>query len=298
MAGVRASVLLTGVQTGLPSLVAAGSELVAAGLYILGARRLADRGRLWPARRQVSFLTGVAAVWVATGSGLAVYDESSVTLHLVQHVLLMMVAPPLLALGRPLGLAAQAGRRKLQVGVTRLVRSRVATALTHPLTAGIFYFGTMWALLVDRRVYDYVIAHQPVHDASHGLLLAVGLLYWTPLVAPDSSVHRLSHPARMLLLLVTMPLEALPGAWIRYQSSPIDAINTLADTRAAGELLLVAATGACSLWLCAVAAQWFAFAVREERREAARTPAAGWTVPWWVQAADPAPPGPAGVSDA
>ena len=285
---VRLSVLLTGIQTGIPALVAAGADLVAAGLYLAGTRRLASRGRGWPARRTASFLGGLAAVWVAVGSGLAAYDRTSVTLHVIQHVLLMMVAPPLLALGRPLPLAAQAGRRPVQVRLTRLVRGPALSALTHPVTASGLYFGTMWAMLVDRRVYDYLIAHHAAHDAGHGLMLAVGALYWIPLVAPDSSRHRLSHPGRMLLLLVSMPLEALPGAWMHYQSSPMAVINTLADTRTAGELLLVAATGACSVWLVTIAVQWFAFAVREDRREAAKAPATGWAVPWWVEPASEA----------
>ncbi len=280
--GVRWSVLLTGVRTGIPDLVATAVLVASGAAYLAGGRRLAGRGRRWPARHTAAFLAGLASIWVAVGSGLAVYDDSSVTLHVVQHVLLMMVAPPLLALGRPLPLAAQAAGRTAQVRITRLLGHRAVTVATHPLVGAVVYFGTMWSMLVDRPVYGYLVAHQPVHDASHVLLVVAGLVYWAPLVAPDASRHRLSHTARMLLLLTSMPLEALPGAWMRYQSTPIDVINTLSDTHTAGELLLVAATGACSVWLCAVALQWFAYAMREESREAAKAPTAEWTVPWWV----------------
>lgn len=287
--GVRLHVLLTGVQTGGPALATCGAELAGAALYVWGANRLAARGRRWPGRHTGAFLAGLAAIWVAVGSGLAAYDETSVTLHMVQHILLMMVAPPLLALGRPVALATSASRRPVQVRINRLMRSRLVGALTHPVPASALYFGTMWLMLADQRVYDYLIGHEGVHQASHGLLLVVGLLYWAPLVAPDASRHRLSHPARVMLLLLSMPLEALPGVIMRFRSSPIAVINNLVDTRTAGEVFLVAATGACSLWLVTVVVQWFAYALREERREAARPEGAGrgWTVPWW---AEPAPP--------
>lgn len=281
--GVRWSVLLTGVQSGIPALAVTSTLLAAAGLYLAGVRRLARRGRRWPGRHTVSFLAGLAAIWVAVGSGLAFYDDSSVVLHMVQHILLMMAAPPLLALGRPVPLAAQSSTRGVQVRLTRLMRARVVTVLTHPVVAGILYFFTMWVMLVDRQVYDYLVTHQTAHEAGHVLLLAAGLLYWPPLVAPDTSRHHLSHPGRVVLLLLSMPLEALPGIWMRFQSTPIAPINTLADTRAGGEVFLVAATGACSLWLVAVVSQWFAFAVREERREQARDSTdLEWTVPAWA----------------
>lgn len=287
-AGVRASVLLTGVQTGVLALLATAAELVAAGAYLGAARRLSRRpagtpSRRWPARHSAAFILGLVSIWVAVGSGLAAYDRTNVTLHLAQHVLLMMVAPPLLALGRPLALAAQASRRPVQIGITRFMRSRGLWVLTHPVPAGLLYFGAMWAMLVDRGVYDYLIGHEAVHDASHVALIVVGLLYWSPLVAPDASRHRLSPAGRMVLLLLSMPAEALPGEWLRFQSTPIDPINNLADTRTGGEVFLIAATAACSLWLIAVAVQWFAFALREERRELKRsTEAAEWTVPSWV----------------
>ncbi|HET9076744.1 MAG TPA: cytochrome c oxidase assembly protein [Acidimicrobiales bacterium] len=301
LSGVRAGVLLTGVQTAAPALAAAGAEVAAAGLYLWGVRRLAGRGRRWPVRRTLAFMAGLTTIWLAVGSGLAAYDETSVTLHMVQHVLLMTAAPPLLALGRPLALATQAARRPAQVRLNRLLRSGPVAALTHPLPAAVLYFGTMWVMLVDRPAYDYLIADQPAHRASHVLLLAVGLLYWTPLVAPDTARHRLSHPARVVLLLLSMPLEALPGVFMRFRSTPIDAINSLADTRTAGELFLVAATGACSLWLVAVVVQWFAFAVREERRQASGPDGAGgaWTVPWWIgPATPPVAASPSGPSEA
>lgn len=293
LSGVRLHIVLTGVQTGAPALLADAAEAAAALLYCFGTRSVHQRGRRWPGRQALAFGAGLVAIWVAVGSGLASYDETSVTLHMVQHILLMMAAPPLLALGRPVLLLTQAAPRRTQVAVARFMRGRLVSAATHPAFATPVYFATMWVMLVDRSVYDYLVSNQPVHELSHVVLLTVGLLYWPPLVAPDVSAHRLSFQARMLLLLGSMPLEALPGGWMRFQATPIDPINSLAGTHTAGEVFLVAATGACSIWLCTIAIQWFAFAVREERREAAKPTPTGWTVPWW---AEPVPAASSGSS--
>jgi cytochrome c oxidase assembly factor CtaG len=79
--------------------------------YVIGVRRLHARGRSWPASRTAAFLSGLVVVLVATESGLAAYDRVLYSLHVVQHVLLGMVAPLLLVLGAPITLALQAGSR-------------------------------------------------------------------------------------------------------------------------------------------------------------------------------------------
>ena len=71
-------------------------------LYAVGVRRLARRGRVWPAARWVPFTAGVIVLGVA-----ALLPESSFSWHMTQHVLLGMVIPILLALGAPITLALQ-----------------------------------------------------------------------------------------------------------------------------------------------------------------------------------------------
>ena len=97
--------------------------VVLAAAYVIGVRRLHAHGRSWPATRTAAFLSGLVVVLVATESGVAAYDRVLYSLHVVQHILLGMVAPLLLVLGAPITLALQAGSRASQRRILRVLRS-------------------------------------------------------------------------------------------------------------------------------------------------------------------------------
>ena len=272
-------------QTGPLDPVVTALLVATATFYLRSVGRLRRRGRRWPTGRSAAFIAGVVIVWVATGSALAARDESSVTVNVVVHLLLMMVAPPLIVLGRPLTLTTQSAGRRVQVRLNRTLRHRLLTAVTHPAPAWVLYLAAMAVMLSSRPVYDALVSHPVVHDAGHGLLLFAGLLYWQPLVGGDGS-HRPSFAVRTMSILANMPFEVLVGLWLRYQTTPVDPINSLADTHAAGEAFVVGATLVSTVWLAVVVGQWAAYAGREERRAAVTAVTAGseWTVPWWVAA--------------
>lgn len=282
---VQPSTLLTGVQTGALDLLAQAMLGVSAVLYLMALRRLAGRGRRISRGRTVAFMAGLVLLWVAVGSGLAAYDDTNVTVHVVQHLLLMMAAPPLLVVGQPLIVAMQATPRRIQAGMARTFASTPVRFLTHPAVAWTVYFGSMVAMLADRPVYHYLIHHQLVHDASHLLAVVAGLLYWEPLLGGATSGRRLSHPARIISMLANMPFEVLIGIWLRYQTTTLDPVSTLADTRRAGEAFIVGATLASTVWLAGVAVRWGMAARREDRRVALQPRTGEWSTPWWVEAA-------------
>jgi cytochrome c oxidase assembly factor CtaG len=111
----------------LASLVAVGAA------YAAGVRRT----RRWPARRSACFAAGAGVLAVALLSGVDAWADRLQSVHMVQHGLLMLVAPPLLAAGAPVALALRAlradGRRRL----ARALRHPVARAIGHPAT-GLF----------------------------------------------------------------------------------------------------------------------------------------------------------------
>ncbi|HLI55304.1 MAG TPA: cytochrome c oxidase assembly protein [Acidimicrobiales bacterium] len=298
-AAVRAHILLLGVQTGPLALIADAFEAAAIVWYLAGVRRLARRGRRWPLLSSAAFVGGVVAVWVGIGSGLAAYDDVNVTLHVVQHLLLMMVAPPLITLGRPITLASQAAHHRTQVKLLKVVHSRVVAVLTFPVLTWFLYYGMMYAMLEDRGVYDYTVAHPLVHDGVHLALLAVGFLYWQPLVGTDPTRWRLPLPARAGSIFLGMPFEAFLGISISEFSVPIDPINTLANTHMAGDTFWTFSMAISALCIATVAAQWFRQLEREkgqeDRRARVQAEAStalarqlgvegvreGWSVPWW-----------------
>lgn len=288
-------VLLLGIRTDPASLIAGAVLAAAAVAYLLAARHRGRKGPPWPAGATATFLLGLASIWIAVGSGLAAYDESSVTLHVVQHILLMMVAAPLLALGAPATLAAQTAGRRHQVRLLAALRSRPVRWGSMPLVASAVYLGSMWAYFLT-PAYPYTITHPLAHDATHVGFLAIGYLYWQPMVGADPA-PRPSAPVRLVAIMLGASLEGALGVVVSLLPRPLAPINTLADTRAAGRTWLVLAMLACGVWSSVVIWQWLAQAAREApradrlAREAAElsrrraealglpVPPPGWSVP-------------------
>ena len=244
-----------------------------------------------------AFSAGIVVVFVAVGSGFAAYDTVSVTVHVIQHVLLMMVAPPLLALGKPVTLLTQAASRANQVRVLKVVHSPVVAALPFPVVAWFLYYGTMYAYFMT-GLYAYSISHPLFHDATHLWFFAVGYLFWHPIVGLDPARWRWPHPVRMASLFLGMPFEAFLGIGIAQLPRPLDQINTLAATHSAGDTFWIVSMMATGLCLAVVVLQWFRQLDRETVRVDRRIEATtaenraraedlgidlpeGCTVPWW-----------------
>jgi cytochrome c oxidase assembly factor CtaG len=148
-------------QTTPLDLVAQAVLICAGAAYGAGVQRLAAAGRRWPVRRSIAFWSGLLAVWVAVGSRLAAYDDSVVTIHVVQHLLLMMLAPPLMVLGQPMVLASQAAGRRVQARLVRLMNGPLRV-MTNPVAVGVAYLGSMFVMMADRPVYAYLVGHDLV----------------------------------------------------------------------------------------------------------------------------------------
>jgi cytochrome c oxidase assembly factor CtaG len=296
-AAVSLRILLTGVQTGPLSLLTDALLLAIACLYLVGVRQLGRRARQWSQWSTAAFVAGLVAIWVAVGSGLAAYDDVNVTMHVIQHVLLMMIAPPLLALGRPVTLATQASRRRVQVRILRIVHSPIVAALTFPVFVWVFYYGTMYVFFMT-GVYQYSIVHPLFHDATHLWFFVAGYLFWEPLIGLDPARWRWPYPVRAVSLFLGMPFESFLGIGIAQMTRPISSINSLANTHTAGDTLWVLAMAVTGLWLAVILWQWYRQmereTVRQDRRvevdhieNRARAEALGLdlppdvTVPWW-----------------
>jgi cytochrome c oxidase assembly factor CtaG len=184
--------------------------LIAAVLYLVGVRRLAERGRPWPRRRTGCFIGGLAVIVIATESGLAAYDRVLFSLHVVQHLLLGMVAPLLLVLGAPVTLTLQAAGRSTQTRLLRLLHSRAFGAVTHPVVAWLLFGGTMIALYFS-GLYELSLRNQWVHAAMHLHFVVVGFLFLTYVVGIDPVVRALGYGARLLFVLVVLPFHAFLG---------------------------------------------------------------------------------------
>ncbi|MHB1446583.1 MAG: cytochrome c oxidase assembly protein [Acidimicrobiales bacterium] len=300
---VHLHVLLTAWQFGdWAADVAFGLQLAGLALYGLGVLRLRRRGRRWRSRRTLSFLAGVLVLMVALVSGLSSYDNSVFLIHISQHLLLMMVAPPLLALGAPVTLALQASGRTATARIIQLMRSRTAVLLASPMVAAGLYYGFMYLDLLS-PFYHYSLVHPLVHDASHLAIFSLGCLFWWPILGVDRFPGRVHFGLRLASLGLGMPFEVFLGIALLSMRSPIAPQHSLADTHLGGGAFWVSTMTINFLAALVVLSQ----RMRQDERLAARLDRGGgsseadherWASAWMARtgAVPPTDSGPAGQS--
>ncbi len=245
--------------------------VILGGLYVGGVRRLARRNRSWSAARSGAFGAGLVAVAVATQGPLAVADVERFSLHVVQHVLPGMVAPAFLALGAPVTLALQASTRATQVVLLRVLHGRVVATLTHPVTAWLIFGGSLIVLYFS-PLLELSLRNDLVHATMHFQFLAAGGLFCWTAVGLDPMRWRLPHGARLLFVLLAVPVHAIVGLALLggtellaggfYGSGP----SPLSDQRLGGGLLWALGDLFGVVLAGVVLAQWMTHEERVGRR--------------------------------
>jgi len=198
--------------------------LLGAGLaWLWTIRRIGSRhpGNPVPRARSLAFAGGLAAIAIALLSGIDRYDTTLFSIHMVQHLLLTLVAAPLIALAAPvttlLRVASPSTRRHLLLPI---LHSRVARVLGFPVVSWLLFAAVMWGThfspLFDRSLEDPL-----VHDLEHGLYLMAGLLFWWPAVGLDPSPWRMPHPVRAIYVFLQMPQNTFLAVAILYAAEPL-----------------------------------------------------------------------------
>ncbi len=197
-----------------PELLPLLGVLVAGALYLRGVRLLRRRGDRWAPGRSAAFLGGgLGTVAFATMSGLAAYDTTLFAPHMVQHMLLTMVAPVFLALGAPVTLALRTLPAGARGRLLALLHSRFAAFLSFPLLGWLLFVASPFVLYFSGW-YEATLDSRLLHELLHVHFLAVGSLFFWPLLGIDPLPGRRSHPFRMLLVAVTLPFHAFLGVSI------------------------------------------------------------------------------------
>lgn len=193
--------------------------LLASGAAYLGAVRRVDAAHPdspVPRDRPAFFLVGLAAIAVALQSGIERWDTTLFSIHMVQHLLLVVVAAPAIALAAPITLllrvATPAARSRW---ILPVLRSRVVKVIGHPLVAWLLFAATMWASHVS-PLFDAALEDELLHMLEHALFLGTALLFWWPVVGRDPSPWRMSYPARLFYLFLAMPLNSFLGVLILF----------------------------------------------------------------------------------
>jgi putative membrane protein len=185
----------------------------------IGSRR-DRRHRCWPRRRVACFVAGLLVLVVDLYSGIGTEADTRLSVHMVEHMVMWLVAAPLLAAGAPVRLAFFAlgrdGRRRL----AGWLRSRPASALTSP-AGSVSLFSAVLVITHIPAVYGLALANDYAHAAEHGLYLVAALLMWAPLLGVDPLPHRLGSRGRVACLATCMLPMLLIAAWLGFAGQPV-----------------------------------------------------------------------------
>ncbi|MGD0925082.1 MAG: cytochrome c oxidase assembly protein [Streptosporangiaceae bacterium] len=200
--------------------------VVFAALYLWGAWRVGRRhpARPWPWWRTGLFLGGLAVVVLATESGIGAYDDVLFWDHMIQHLMLIMIAPPLLVLAQPVTLLLHASRNPVHSWAKRVVRSRVVSFLTWPPFVLVLYAATIAGTHLT-GLMSLVMSNPALHDAEHALYLVVGYLFFLPILGSEPIRWRLSYPIRFVMLVVAMPVDTFTGLVLGTENTPMKGMS-------------------------------------------------------------------------
>jgi cytochrome c oxidase assembly factor CtaG len=182
-------------------------------LYRWAARAVsrAHPGNVWPRWRAWSWYGGLVVLLVALESPIGTYDTTLFSVHMVQHLLMTLVAAPLLAIGAPITLllrvSSPSTRRRWLLPV---LHSHVLRVLSFPVVTWVVFAAVMWASHFS-SLFDAALDNEAAHVLEHGLFLGAALLFWWPVVGADPSPWRLPHPARVAYLFLGMPQSSFLG---------------------------------------------------------------------------------------
>ena len=236
-----------------------------------------------PRRRTVAFLAGMLALAFALISGIERYDTSLFSVHMVQHVLLMLVAAPLLALAAPITLVL-----RLSSGETRrrrlipFLHSGPVRFLAHPIVAWVMFAVMMWATHFS-PLFNASLEDPLIHDLEHMLFLTGALLFWWPAVALDPAPWRMSHPARIGYLFTQMTQNTFLAVVILNATAVLYphyatlvrpwGMAALEDQRLAAGIMWIVGDAVFLTAILAVVAGWMRAEARNEARDDRRADA-------------------------
>jgi cytochrome c oxidase assembly factor CtaG/polyferredoxin len=241
--------------------------LVTAGVYLRGWLVLRRRdGRRWHGGHLAAFLGGLAAIYLALASPIEPFAALLLQVHMLQHLLLMMAAPPLLWLGAPLfpllrGLP-QPVRTCWAAPLFRSPALRTLCArLTHPAVALPLFVATTW-LWHTPAAYELALRSGGWHYLQHACFLVTGLLFWYPVVRPYPGHPRWSPWLLLPYLLLADVQNTVLSALLTFsdrtlyphylQVPRLVQISALEDQSAAGVLMWVPGSVAFLLPLFAI----------------------------------------------
>ena len=199
-----------------PDWISIVMAITMAGLYLAGVRCLTKRGDAWEWNRTLAFLAGcLAFIWVLNG-GAAAWGKFRFDAHMVQHMAMMMIVPPLWALGGPITLLSRAtaprtdGSRGVREWVLAALHSRYSQIVSSPPLAGLIFVGSL-VIFYFTPLFEMAMYHHLGHVLMTVHFLASGYLFAWVLIGVDPSTKPINPVLKLITLLVTLAFHAFFG---------------------------------------------------------------------------------------
>lgn len=246
-------------------------------------RRRDRRGRRWPHRRTVCFLSALVILCVDLYSGIGTQADRQLSAHMVEHMVMWVIVAPLLAASAPVRLAfytlGHDGRQRL----ARCLHSRPVSAVTGPVGSTALFSAILLISHVP-AVYGLTLSNDYAHEGEHALYLLAAVLMWAPLIGVDPLPHRPGPGAQAVGMFACMIPMALIALWLATAPAAVYGHyvvalgpSALRDQRLAAVIMMAAGPPAVGISAVIGAVQRQRRRQRpvEERRPARSFPAAG-----------------------
>ncbi len=185
----------------------------AAIVYVVLFRKARRNGqaRLFPKRKAVSFLAGIAFVTLTVFGPFAAYDHTFLSVHMVQHFSLITIAPPLLLAGAPLTLVlVSVSRKTRKEWIYPVLHSAPFHAFSHPLV-GVVLFALIPTAWYVTPLFEASLDSDLLHYLGYGIFLFAGIHYWWPIIPTNPTRWHMPYPVQLLYLLALVPIHAFLG---------------------------------------------------------------------------------------
>jgi cytochrome c oxidase assembly factor CtaG len=256
--------------------------VLALALYGWGVVRLRRRGDSWPVGRVVAFAAGVLTIAAVMCTALNDYGMVMFSVHMVQHMVISMVSPILILLGAPVTLTLRAlptaarGRKGPRELLVVLLHSRYMKVISHPAFTIPLFIASLYGLYFS-PLFDFLMGSRAGHIVMMTHFLAVGLIFFWPIMGVDPGPNRPGYIIRMLELFAGMPFHAFFGIALMMASEPMVTtflhppaslgIDPLDDQTAAGGIAWAFSEIPSVIVLVALLFQWYMSEQRQARRK-------------------------------
>lgn len=257
--------------------------ILAALLYLKGVRILGKRGVKWPLGRTASFLIGLLIVNYAVNGAIGVYSHFGFSYHMIEHMILGMIAPIALVLGAPITLALRTlptGRNSEEEGprniLVRFLHSKYAKFMTNPVVALMIFDGSLFVLYFT-GLFGTLMGSHLGHLFMNVHFLLAGALFFHVIVGVDPNPNRPPNIVRMVILFAAMSIHAffsialmsattlLDGGYYNSIGNPMK-LNLLENQYSGGSIGWAMGEFPILIALTAAFIQW----MREDRKETER----------------------------